>query len=314
MQPGLTQGNFGGKRLFDNAEVLGKVMGKDESAHDGPARVVKPKDWGAVQDVSLKDFSLSAFDMPGRVVQKPDAQALRIAEMTKEAKDAAVTHKRMLDKAIKDGALAAQAAQERGREEGLREGEQIAKHKYDQVLDTLQKNTRGLLDAVGKEKVTLFLEFEGQALELVSGCIHRVFEGLAAAHSEAVLPLLKRAVTAIGEASSVTIKVHADDFQTVEGNKSFWLPVNASLKDIRVVSDNRISKGGCFVESDSTSVSAHAQEMADRIDEELKRVFMAKLQSIRNQQVTGNAAQVIPELGDEMPPEYPGETQGEPSP
>jgi flagellar biosynthesis/type III secretory pathway protein FliH len=256
---------------------------KDESAPDGPARVVKSKDWGAVPDGSMKDFSLSAFSMPGRAVPPPDPHEVQLAQMAKDALKVMEANKRALKKAVQDGESATIAARVAGRAEGLEEGRRLASEKFEKDLETLQTNSRNILEAFSQEKASLFLEFEGQVLELVSGCIHRVFEGMAVGPAEVVLPLLKRAVTAIGEASTVTIKIHPDDFKVVEGNRDYWLPVSASLKDVHVVADERIAKGGCFVESDSTSVTAHAQEMADRIDEELKKVFLAKLQVLGNQ-------------------------------
>ncbi len=277
----------------------GKPKDKGEGAHDGPARVVKPGNRGTAPDSSMKGFHLSAFNMPGRAAAPLEVHELKIAELAREARKNAEIHKRALEKAIKDGENAAQAAKARGREEGLREGERVAAEKFNSALETLQNNTRGVLELLEREKAALFLEFEGQTLELVSSCIHRVFEGLAAGPVDAVLPLLKRAVAAIGEATMVTIKVHPDDFQVVSGNQPFWLPVNASLKDVRVVPDDRITKGGCFVESDATSVGAQAEEMANRIDEELKKVFLTKLQSLQNRMALGTSStgESVPEVG-----------------
>ena len=279
--------------------LTGKPKDQGEGAHDGPARVVKPGNRGTAPDSSMKGFHLSSFNMPGRAAAPLEVHELKIAEMAKAARKNAEIHKRALEKAIKDGEHAVQAAMVRSRAEGLREGERVATEKYNSALETLQNNTRGVLELLEREKAALFLEFEGQTLELVSGCIHRVFEGLAAGPVDAVLPLLKRAVAAIGEASTVTIKVHPDDFQVVAGNQPFWLPVNASLKDVRVVPDDRITKGGCFVESDATSVAAQAEEMADRIDEELKKVFLAKLQSLQNKMAPEpiSAGESLPAVG-----------------
>lgn len=260
----------------------GKGKGKDAPA-DGPARVVKQGDWGAVQDQGMKGFPLAAFNVPGRAMPNPDENQVKLAAMAREAAKAADNHKKALEKAAKDAEAAAKAAMARGREEGLREGESRAWKKYEQELQALRNNASVALDVLQQEKASLFLEFEGQILELLSASIHRVFDGIAAEHTEAVLPLLKKAVAALGQVTTVTLKVNPADFATAKDNQDFWLPVDAALKDIRIVSDERISRGGCFVESDSTSVGLQASEMADRIDEELKRIFTAKAQALRGQ-------------------------------
>ncbi len=292
--------------------IGGKGKGKDAPA-DGPARVVKQGDWGAVPDQAMKGFPMTAFNVPGRAQAKPNPQDVMLAEMAREAKRTAEAHKKALDKAARDAEGAVKAALAKGREEGTRDGESRAWKKYEKELAVLRSNASVALDVLQQEKAGLFLEFEGQVLELLSASIHRVFDGLAAEHSEAVLPLLKKAVAALGQVTTVTLKVNPGDFKTAQDNQDFWLPVEAALKDIRIVSDERIPKGGCFVESDSTSVGLQAGEVADRIDEELKRIFVAKAQALRGPDLpalpetgaedgapdNGNAAM---EDGDAMPP------------
>ena len=110
-----------------------KHVKKDE-APDGPARVVKPGDWGAVPDGSLKDFPLIAFNMPGRVAPKPDSNEKKLAEMAKEARKEDDLHKQALKKLQQEKEGAALAALAQGREEGQRLGEQQATEKFSQAF------------------------------------------------------------------------------------------------------------------------------------------------------------------------------------
>ena len=266
-------------------------MGRDkqELPADGPARVVKPGDWGAVRDAGMKGFPMAAFSMPGRAHPKPTEAEAEIADLNRAARKAEESHKQALRKAVRDGEAAAQAAQARGREEGLREGESRAWEKYLKALEEMRGNAAMALESLSREKASLFLEFEGQVLELFSATVHRVFDGVAKEHAEAVLPLLKKAVAALGEVTTVTLKVNPADSKTVQENQDFWLPVEAGMKDIRVVSDERIPKGGCYVESDATSVGLQADQLAERIDEELKRVFAAKAHAVKGADTAGPA-------------------------
>ena len=253
----------------------------DEGPADGPARVVKGADWGAVAETAMKGFQMDSLAMPGRAAPKPTAEQSQVAKLEKELRKAEDNHKSALQKAKADGEAAAHAAQARGREDGMREGEKKAWERYLKSLDELRGNASVALDVLSQEKAGLFLEFEGQTLELVSAAIHRVFEGFAKNEADAVLPLLRKAIAALGQAAAITLKVNPADFKTAQDNKDFWLPVEAGQKDVRVIADDRIARGGCFVESDSTSVGLQADEMADRIDEELKRVFATKAQALR---------------------------------
>lgn len=268
----------------------GGLSGRDkqDAPADGPARVMKPGDWGAVADTGMKGFPMTAFSMPGRAMPKPSESEIKVEELGRQARKADQAHKQALEKAVRAGEEAASAAQARGREDGLLEGEKRSWERYSQALEEMRGNAAMALDALSREKAALFLEFEGQILELFSASVHRVFDGLAQDHAEAVLPLLRKAVSALGQVTTITLKVNPADFQTVQENQDFWLPVDAGMKDIRVVSDERIAKGGCFVESDSTSVGMQADDLANRIDEELKRIFAAKAQAIKGPETIGD--------------------------
>jgi flagellar biosynthesis/type III secretory pathway protein FliH len=278
---------------------------------DGPARVMKGSDWGAVAEAGFRGFQMEALSMPGRTAPKPTPEQTRSVQLEKELRNSETERKASLAKAKAEGEAAALAAHARGREEGLREGEKKAMERYEHSLDELRRNASVALDVLSREKAALFLEFEGQALELVSAAIHRVFEGFAAREAEAVLPLIRKAMAALGQANTITLKVNPADFKTATANRDFWLPIEAGGKDVRVLADERIAQGGCYVESDSTSVGMRADELAERIDEELKRVFAAKAQALKSETpseagLAGDAPQAGAADGEAMPPPQAG--------
>jgi flagellar biosynthesis/type III secretory pathway protein FliH len=278
------------------------VKPKQDGPADGPARVMKGGDWGAVAEAGMRGFQMEALAMPGRPAPKPTPEQTRSSQLEKELRTAEDAHKAALAKAKTEAEAAAKAAHARGREEGLREGEKKASDQYRKSLDELRRNASVALDVLSQEKASLFLEFEGQALELISAAIHRVFEGFAKHEAEAVLPLIRQSMAALGQANAIILKVNPADFKTASENRDFWLPVEAGQKDVRVVADERIQPGSCLVESDSTSVGMRADEIADRIDEELKRVFAAKAQALKLE--APPAADALPadeEAADAMP-------------
>lgn len=274
---------------------------KQDGPADGPARVMKSGDWGAVAESGMRGFQMEALAMPGRIAPKPTPEQTRSSQLEKEIRKTEEAHKAVLAKAKADSEAAVQAAHARGREEGLREGEKKALEHYQKSLDDLRRNASVALDVLSQEKASLFLEFEGQALEMISATIHRVFEGFAKNEAEAVLPLIRQAMAALGQANAITLKVNPSDFKTASENRDFWLPVEAGEKDVRVIADERIAPGGCLVESDSTSVGMRADEIADRIDEELKRVFAAKAQALKLEAEQAPEAHAGPDEVEAMP-------------
>jgi flagellar assembly protein FliH len=272
----------------DKKKNQGNGLSQDPA--DGPARVVKPGDWGAVPgDLSMKGFQMAAFSVPGRIQPKANSNPAeeKIAELTREQRRLEAQHKQEMEKAARQADEAAKAAATKAREEGLREGETKAWDRYSRALEELQAKAGNVLATLSGEKAALFLSFEGQAAEFAALCVRKVFENMAEGPLDAVLPLLKKAVAALGDASSVTLKVHPADFRTVEENKPFWLPVDAGIKDIRIVPDARIEQGGCLVECDSSSVEMHASDLAARIEEEMKKVFEAKVRALQDPAADG---------------------------
>ncbi|HLP42279.1 MAG TPA: hypothetical protein VK465_12285, partial [Fibrobacteria bacterium] len=88
---------------FPSASDPGKgksgIKGSDQPAPDGPARVMKPGDWGAVTDAPLKGFTLNAFSVPGRAAPKPDPAEVRIADLERRMKQAEAAHQEALRRA-----------------------------------------------------------------------------------------------------------------------------------------------------------------------------------------------------------------------
>lgn len=285
------------------------IKGGGEPAPDGPARVVKPGDWGAVSEAAMKGFTLSAFSVPGRAAPKPDPAELRVQDMEKRLRQAEAAHQEALMKASRESEARAAAAEAKGREEGRHEGEKSAAEKYQRSVEELRKGIRGVLEALSREKTAAFLGYEGEAVALCAAAVKKVFEGMADGHAEAVLPLLRKAVAALGEVSTLTLKINPGDFQVIDGSRSFWIPVEAGLKDIRLSPDARIPRGSCLVESDSTSIEMRASELADRIAESFAKVFEAKSKSVRGEAVRGadgpegsGAADAGAEADEDMPP------------
>jgi flagellar biosynthesis/type III secretory pathway protein FliH len=238
----------------------------------------------------MKGFTLNAFSVPGRAAPKPDPAEARIADLERKLKRAEDASKEALKKAAQEAERRAAEAEAKGREEGRKEGEKTAGDKYAKSIDELRRGIRGMLEALSREKAALFLGFEGEAVALAATAVKRVFEGIAEEEAQAVLPLLRKAVAALGEASSIHIRVNPADLQVLNENRSFWVPLESALKDMRILQDDRIPKGSCLVESDSTSIEMKASDLGERMGEALAQVFEAKSRALRGGEPGAEAA------------------------
>src|SRR6185436_5336224 len=99
-------------RFFGSASGPKKHKHEDGPA-DGPARVVKPRDWGPAPDQAMKGFQMEAFAVPGRAQPKPTASEDKIAELNRELQKAEARHKQELEKAHRKAEADAKAAEQR---------------------------------------------------------------------------------------------------------------------------------------------------------------------------------------------------------
>src|SRR4051812_39308544 len=112
----------------------------DPAPADGPARVMKGSDWGAVAETGFRGFPMEALSMPGRPAPKPTPEQSRAAQLERDLRKSESDRKEAVAKAKAQGESSAQAAYARGREEGMREGEQAALEHYEKSLDELRRN------------------------------------------------------------------------------------------------------------------------------------------------------------------------------
>ena len=90
--------------------------------------------------------------------------------------------------------------------------------------------------------------------------------------------MVKTALDSMTNTQSITIKVNPENFQTINQEQEFWLPIHKDLKDINIEQDSRIEKCSCIIESDTTSIEMKLSEIVEKFDDAIKSVFEKKVQ------------------------------------
>jgi flagellar biosynthesis/type III secretory pathway protein FliH len=64
------------------------------------------------------------------------------------------------------------------------------------------------------------------------------------------------------------------DVASAEKTESFWMPVSSSIKNVEIVCDEAIEKGGCLLESENgSSVDMRVQTVLKHLEEGIKRIY-----------------------------------------
>ena len=61
------------------------------------------------------------------------------------------------------------------------------------------------------------------------------------------------------EKEKVVVRVHPNDLKTVREHRSEWLSMLEGTRSLEIVEDERISAGGCLVETEAGNVEAQIE-------------------------------------------------------
>jgi len=165
-----------------------------------------------------------------------------------------------VDLAQHQGRLAAleREAFAKGYEQGERAGHEAGSKRAEAMLRRLTQT----LDELADLRRTMVRATERQMLQLALAIARRVVRREVAIDQDLTMALARVALDRLGDSTTVSIRLHPDDFQATIGDRQQDL----IGRHVTVVADAGISRGGCRVESDfgyvDAGVDAQFQELA----------------------------------------------------
>lgn len=156
------------------------------------------------------------------------------------------------------------AAYENGFHQGEKAGLEIAEKK----VEAMMKRYAEAIREIGKIKPTLYAQAERDvvrlALEVAKKVVHREVQ----VDREIVQTLIKVALNHVAVKSAVTIRLHPADYEFVSGERRASMPADESEREITLLADKSIERGGCLIETECGDIDA-------RIEEEFREVECA---------------------------------------
>jgi flagellar assembly protein FliH len=146
----------------------------------------------------------------------------------------------------------------KGYEQGERAGAEAGAKRAEAMLRRLSQT----LDELAELRRAMIRQTERQMVQLAMAIAKRVVRHEVAVDRDLTLTMARVALDRLGDATSVTIHLHPDDFEaTAAGHGTLH-----GASRVTVVADPGVSRGGCRVESDfgyvDASVDAQFQELA----------------------------------------------------
>jgi flagellar assembly protein FliH len=152
----------------------------------------------------------------------------------------------------------AQDARKRGHDEGFAAGRDQADREMNDMLGTM----RGLLEMARAERHKLIEDAEPELVRLALGIAERVLHQQIALDRGVVVEMAKTAIARLIERDSVTVRVNPADLERMREHRDELIAIG-DIRNLRVVEDQRVDRGGVVVDTDAGTIDARIGTQLD---------------------------------------------------
>lgn len=153
----------------------------------------------------------------------------------------------------------AQAARSAGHAEGFHAGREDADREMNVMLETM----RGLLEMAHVERRKLIEDAEPELVRLALGIAERVLHQQIALDRGVVVEMAKTAILRLIERDSVTVRVNPADIERIREHRDELIELG-DIRNLRVVEDQRIDRGGVVVDTEAGTIAARIRTQLDQ--------------------------------------------------
>lgn len=226
------------------------------------------------QHYAVAHVEPEALELPSPKSPPVDVDAL--AQQARGLIDAAEKHAKallqnaheravaLLTEAERRGAELVETVQAEAKAAGHAAGTAAADREMSEMLATM----RNLVDMARVERHKLMESAEPEIVRLAVGIAERVLHQQIALDRGVVVEMAKVAIARLVEKESVTVRVNPGDLEQIREHREELLS-NGEIKNLRVVEDQRVDRGGVVVETDGGTIDARISTQVN----EAKRVL-----------------------------------------
>jgi len=193
---------------------------------------------------------------PAVDVEAIRAQAQEVLDEAKRNADALLADAHDRGRALVEDAAAradaiAQDARKRGHDEGFHAGREAADREMNDMLVTM----RGLLEMANVERHKIMEQAEPELVKLALGIAERVLHQQVALDRGVVIEMAKVAIARLIERDTVTVRVNPADLERMRQHRDELIAMG-DIRNLRVVEDQRVDRGGVVVDTDAGTIDA----------------------------------------------------------
>jgi flagellar assembly protein FliH len=228
-----------------------------QSAEEPPAESFGADDYGfPAAPEPVASFIPAPPPEPAVDVEALRAQAQALIDEATANAEALLTdaHERartmIADSAARADAIA-ESARAAAQSEGFTAGQQAADREMSEMLATM----RNLVDMARVERHNVIAAAEPEIVKLAMGIAERVLHQQIALDRGVVVEMAKAAIARLVDRESITVRVNPSDLERMREHREEMLAVG-DVKNVRIIEDQRVDRGGVVVETDAGSIDA----------------------------------------------------------
>lgn len=206
-------------------------------------------------------------------------KAKKEAEVVKKKAEEEAKHlsQRLLEEARKEAEAIKEEAYKKGLKEGYdkgfaqgyAEGVKEGKAQYEELLTLL----KGMIDEIKSSKEKLLGEIEPEVIAIIKIVLRKLLLREIKLDEELVLRVVKSAVKKLEERSKIVLRVNPDDLPKVVEKREELFRSIEGLKELDIVEDPRVGKGGCIVEGGVGVVDARIERQIEEVEKFIDKIL-----------------------------------------
>lgn len=219
----------------------------------------------------VKKLSVEAQTLVDRAKKEADEIKKRADEEGKRLSQKLLEEARKESEALKEEAYKKgyKEGYDKGFAQGYAEGMKAGKTEYDGLLSLL----RGIIDEIGKSKEKILEGMEPEIIGIVKVVLRKILLREVMFDEELVLRVVKAAIKRLEERSKIVIRINPEDLPKVVEKREELFRSIEGLKELDIVEDSRVGRGGCMVEGPFGVVDARIERQMEEVERFIDKIL-----------------------------------------
>lgn len=178
----------------------------------------------------------------------------------------------IIEKAAEEATRKEDEAHKKGYDEGREEGFSIGKEEVDRLITRLNI----ILSSAIKKRNEIIVEAEAQLIDIVIIMARKVVKTISESQKRVVYDNISEALKKLKGRAEVTIRVNTEDLQMTTKHKKEFIQMIEGIEQVRILEDNTVDKGGCYITTDFGSIDARIATQLSELEEQIKKISPLK--------------------------------------